>query len=334
MTSEVLSGRMATAAGAERRIGWWLVVCAALVFVMVLLGGVTRLTESGLSIVEWKPVTGILPPVSDHDWQQEFDKYRQFPEYQKVKRDLSLDAFKRIWWMEYSHRLFGRAIGVVFLVPFLWFLTRRELPAGLHGPLWLLFLLGAAQGAVGWFMVKSGLVDRPDVSQIRLALHLGLALAIYLGMLWLAFGLLWPPARRGGGLAWVVLSAALLQAMLGALVAGLDAGQHYNTFPLMDGQWLPPGLDALAPWWRNLVDNPITVQFQHRLGAYGLTALALWLWARGASQARHWLLVALALQLALGILTLVYVVPIPLAAAHQAGAVLLLTAALAVARGY
>src|SRR5262249_23244491 len=165
--------------GAERRVGWWLVICAGLVFAMVLLGGITRLTESGLSIVEWKPVTGVVPPLSDAEWQQEFAQYRQVPEHPKGKRDLTPEPIPRHRWMEYAHRLFGRVIGFAFLLPFLWFLARREIPNGYFGPLWLLFLLGAAQGALGWFMVQSGLVDRPDVSQIRLALHLGLALAIY-----------------------------------------------------------------------------------------------------------------------------------------------------------
>jgi heme a synthase len=318
----------------ERRIGVWLLVCCTLVFVMVLLGGLTRLTESGLSIVEWKPVTGVLPPLSAAEWQAEFAKYQATPEYQKVNTGMSLAAFQRIWWMEYSHRLLGRLIGVVFLLPFLWFLARGQVPAGYRGHLWLVFLLGGAQGAVGWYMVKSGLVDRPDVSQYRLAAHLGLALVIYLYMLRLALDLLWPVARRSGSAiaAWVVLALVFVQALIGALVAGLDAGLHYNTFPLMDGALVPPGLLLEQPWWLNLFENPITVQFTHRIGAYVVTVAVLWFCWRSEHPLRGWLLAALALQVALGIATLLLVVPLPLAWAHQAGAVLLLTAGLLATR--
>jgi cytochrome c oxidase assembly protein subunit 15 len=330
MTAQALPA--ASPISAERRIGLWLMACAVLVFAMVLLGGLTRLTESGLSIVEWKPVTGVLPPIGEAAWAAEFAKYQATPEYQKVNRGMSLVAFQRIWWVEYAHRLLGRLIGAAFLLPFLWFLARGQVPARLKGHLWLVFLLGAAQGAVGWYMVRSGLVDRPDVSQYRLALHLGLALVIYLYLLRLTFDLLWPAERQGSPLAWVVLALCFGQTLLGALVAGLDAGLHYNTFPLMDGALVPPGLATLEPWWLNLFENPITVQFQHRLGAYVVVAAVFWLWWRKAHPVRHWLLAALALQVGLGIATLVLVVPLPLALAHQGGAVLLLSAALLVTR--
>jgi heme a synthase len=319
-------------AAADRRVGVWLLLCCALVFAMVLLGGLTRLTESGLSIVEWQPVTGVLPPLSAAEWQAEFAKYQATPEYQKVNAGMSLAAFQRIWWMEYSHRLLGRLIGVVFLLPFLWFLARGHVPSGFRGHLWLVFLLGAAQGAVGWYMVRSGLVDRPDVSQYRLAAHLGLALLIYLYMLRLALDLLWPAARRASGFAWFVLALVFVQALIGALVAGLDAGLHYNTFPLMDGELVPAGLLLQEPWWLNLFENPITVQFAHRIGAYAVTGAVLWFCWRSDHPLRGWLLAALALQVALGIATLLLVVPLPLAWAHQAGAVVLLTAALMVTR--
>jgi heme a synthase len=326
------SGTATSPPGAERRIGVWLLACCVLVFAMVLLGGLTRLTESGLSIVEWRPVTGIVPPLSEAAWAEEFAKYQATPEYQKVNRGMSLAAFQRIWWMEYSHRLLGRLIGAAFLLPFLWFLARGQVPARLKGHLWLVFLLGAAQGAVGWYMVRSGLVDRPDVSQYRLAAHLGLALVIYLYMLRLALDLLRPTRQRGSPLAWMVLVLVFLQALLGALVAGLDAGLHYNTFPLMDGAFVPEGLGLLAPWWLNLFENPIAVQFAHRMGAYAVALAVLWLWWRNRHPARHWLLGALVLQVALGIATLLLLVPLPLALAHQAGTVLLLTAAVAVTR--
>lgn len=334
MTAQSVAAPAATAIPEHRRVGLWLLICCALVIVMVLLGGVTRLTESGLSIVEWKPVTGVLPPLGEAAWRDEFAKYQQFPEYRKVNHGMTLAEFQRIWWMEYSHRLFGRLIGVVFLLPFLWFLARRAVPPGLTGHLWLVFLLGAAQGAMGWYMVKSGLVDRPDVSQYRLAAHFGLAVVIYLYMLWLALGLLWPPRARADIGAGLVLVLVVIQALLGALVAGLDAGLHYNTFPLMNGEFVPAGIGQQEPWWLNLFENPITVQFQHRLGAYVVTLAALWLWWRTPGATRHVLLAALALQMLLGILTLLYVVPLPLAAAHQAGALLLLTTVLLVARGY
>lgn len=332
MTAQALY--LATAqAGAERRVGRWLLACCALVFAMVLLGGLTRLTESGLSIVEWKPVTGVLPPLSEAAWSAEFDKYRATPEYQKVNAGMSLQAFQRIWWMEYSHRLLGRLIGVAFLAPFLWFLARGQVPARLRVHLWLVFLLGGAQGAVGWYMVKSGLVDRPDVSQYRLAAHLGLALLIYVYMLRLALDLLRPVTRRAAATAgWLVLALVFVQALIGALVAGLDAGLHYNTFPLMDGAFVPPGLLLEQPWWLNLFENPITVQFAHRVGAYVVTVAVLWFCWRSRHPLRGWLLAALVLQMALGIATLLLVVPLPLAWAHQAGAVVLLTAAVLVTR--
>jgi len=343
MQIEAMEPRVLSRPSINRRpIGWWLLVIAALIFAMVILGGVTRLTNSGLSIVEWQPVSGVVPPLDDQAWQVEFDKYRQYPEYQKKNRGMSLAEFKRIYAFEYAHRLLGRVIGVAFAVPFLYFLLRGRISPALAPQLFAIFLLGAAQGGLGWFMVRSGLVDRPDVSQYRLAAHLGLAVAIYGYVLWVAFSLLAPgearSSQRGlGNFGIMVVLAIVLQMLLGALVAGLDAGFVYNTWPLMEGSLVPSGLFPDQPWWRNAFEDIMTVQFDHRIGAY-LIAVAVVLLCWRAILVREFgvkvrfavklLLAALLLQIALGVATLLYVVPVPLAAAHQAGALLLLSAAL------
>jgi cytochrome c oxidase assembly protein subunit 15 len=322
----------------ERAVAAWLLLCCAMIFAAVVIGGVTRLTESGLSITEWRPVTGTLPPLSEAEWQAAFALYRQIPQYSQVNLGMDLTAFKQIYWWEYVHRLWGRLIGVAFAVPFLYFLIRRRLPRRLAPHLAALFVLGGAQGALGWYMVQSGLADRIDVSQYRLAAHLSLALAIYAYMLWLAFGLLRraePPgamARAPRGQLWFVAAWTAATIVFGAFVAGLNGGFLYNTFPLMGGQLVPPDLLHLQPAWLNLFDNPAAAQFVHRWLAILLVLLvvALWLRARrlSAPQRRPFdlLLVAVLAQAVLGIATLLLVVPIPLAAAHQAGAVLLLTA--------
>ena len=311
---------------------------------MVVLGGVTRLTGSGLSIVDWRPLTGVLPPLNDAAWAEAFARYQQFPEYQEVNRGITLAGFKSIFWLEFVHRLVGRVIGLVFIVPFLWFLIAGRIERALTLKLVIVFALGAAQGLLGWYMVRSGLVDRPDVSHLRLTAHLGLAVAIYGYVLWLALDLLYPAgegihagsaARRLAmglrGLApWVFLVI-----LSGGLVAGLDAGLAYNTFPLMDGDLVPAGLLAQRPWPANFIDNAIAVQFDHRLLAVltGAAITVLWLWGQRLrlparlAIALHGLLAAVVLQVALGILTLILVVPIPLAAAHQAGALVLFSAA-------
>jgi cytochrome c oxidase assembly protein subunit 15 len=314
--------------GMPPAVGLWLLAVAGLVAAMILLGGATRLTESGLAIVRWQPVSGVLPPLDAAGWLREFEAYRQFPEYRQLKRGMSLDEFKTIYRFEYAHRLLGRAIGAAFLLPFLWFLARGRLPSRLAWRLAGIFLLGALQALIGWWMVRSGLVDRPDVSQYRLAVHLGLAFAI-LGLL-LAAGwrALWPAQPARDRYAWAVLALVYLQVLSGALVAGLDAGLHYNTFPTMDGFWLPPELWAQAPGWSNPFENPTTVQFDHRLGAclVALAVLALAWRQRGRGAAL--LLAALALQFGLGIATLVLQVPVTLGVAHQAGAILLFVAVL------
>ena len=328
----------------------WLLVCCALVFAIVVVGGVTRLTHSGLSITEWQPIVGTLPPLSSAQWDDAFVKYRATPEYRQVNKGMSLGAFKSIFWWEYVHRLLGRAVGAVFALPLLWFLVRRKLPSGLAPALVAIFLLGGLQGALGWYMVQSGLVDDPRVSQSRLAAHLGLALLIFAAMFWLALSLLRPwtetsraasiPARRPDaslrGFALLIVALVFVQALSGSLVAGIRAGLAYNTFPLMDGRLVPPEILSLAPWYRNFADNMATVQFDHRMIAWLLAVLIPVFWFRmravmaspRAKLATQLLLAALIVQIALGIATLLLVVPVPLAAGHQAGALLLFAAAL------
>lgn len=322
-----------------RPVRLWLYFVAALVVLMVVVGGATRLTESGLSITEWKPVTGTLPPLSDAAWQAEFDKYRQIPQYQQINRGMSLAEFKYIFWWEWGHRLLGRVIGFAFLLPFLFFLWRGMLDRPLRWKLAGLFVLGGLQGAVGWWMVASGLVNRVDVSQYRLATHLTLACIILAAIVAVATQLKPPRERRASpdwlrGYARILLAVVLLQIFLGGLVAGLDAGLTYTTWPLMDGHLVPP-LDNLfvqQPAWRNLFENVLTVQFNHRLVAYVLLALALghWLSARrigGAVRQRATLILLLVCaQAALGILTLIHQVPIDIALTHQFGATLVLIA--------
>ena len=314
----------------------WLLVCAAMIFAMVVIGGVTRLTESGLSIVEWKPVTGVLPPLSDTAWQAEFDKYRQFPEYQKINRGMSLDEFKGIFWWEYIHRLWGRLIGVVFLVPFLFFWVTGRIPPGYRRRLVFIFLLGGAQGALGWYMVKSGLVDRPDVSQYRLAAHLGLAIAIYGFILWTAWGMREARGRAGpaGPIGAVTAALLFITILAGAFVAGIDAGRDYNTWPLMDGRFVPEAYGALSPWWRNLFENIPSVQFNHRWLAALVALHVLLMWRRTekmgtrAQLAGRIALGAVGVQFMLGIATLMTAVPVALGALHQTGAMVLFTAIL------
>ena len=313
----------------RRAVGAWLLVCAAFVFAIVVVGGVTRLTRSGLSIVEWQPLVGTIPPLSDADWQALFARYRETPEFRLVNFDITLEGFKRIFWWEYAHRLLGRLIGVVFLAPYVYFLWKRTVRGSLAWKLGGVFLLGGAQGALGWYMVKSGLVDDPRVSHFRLTAHLGLALAIFSVQLWLALDLLYVkrnPSSRN--LYWLPL-LVFLMALSGGMVAGLRAGSAYQSFPLMNGHMVPPEILMLEPWWRNFAYNMATVQFVHRAFFWVLAVLLpLAWWRTRASPAAHFLLAAFILQAALGISTLLAGVPVALAAAHQAGAVILLAAAL------
>ena len=332
-----------TPAKTQRPIALWLLVCCALIFAMVVLGGVTRLTRSGLSIVEWKPITGVLPPLNPAQWEETFAKYRETPEYLKINRGMNLGEFKSIFWLEYYHRLLGRAIGVVFLIPFLYFLVRRRLSRALVPKLLAMFVLGGLQGVLGWYMVKSGLKNDPHVSPYWLAAHLAVAFVLYAYLLRVALGLLFPAPQyktsaaitRFGRYSLGVTVLIFIMVLSGAFVAGLKAGLVYNTFPTMNGHWIPAGLFALHPLWRNFFENLATVQFDHRILAYVLALVIplFWLRARGlplpprARLAIHLLLAMLALQITLGIATLLFVVPIPLAAGHQAGAVMLFTIA-------
>jgi cytochrome c oxidase assembly protein subunit 15 len=332
---------IAAATRDDRAIAAWLIACAAMIFVMVVLGGVTRLTESGLSITEWQPITGILPPLGDAAWQAEFARYREIPQFRLVHSWMTLADFKTIFFWEWLHRLWGRLIGIVFALPLLWFLLRRRIPSGLAPRLVFILALGGAQGLLGWVMVKSGLVDRVEVSQYRLVAHLGLAILLYAAIVWTALDLLRPEAssvsaglrRAAGG----IVALVFVTLLAGGFVAGLHAGLIYNTFPLMDGRFVPAEYAQLSPFWRNWFENVAAVQFDHRVLALttlaAVVAFGVAAWRRDLSpHARHAVAALLAmafLQVALGVATLLLVVPIPLAAAHQAGAVLLLTAALA-----
>jgi heme a synthase len=325
-----------------RAVRIWLVIVAALIAAMVLVGGATRLTESGLSIVEWKPVTGALPPLTEQKWTEAFEAYKTIPQYRELNRGMSLDEFKSIFWWEWSHRLLGRGIGMVYLLPFLWFLWRGWMPSDLKRRLWIIFGLGGLQGAVGWWMVASGLTERVEVSQYRLATHLILALVIYSAIVWTLRRL--RPAPAVGApvrlriTSTVLLALVFLQIYFGALVAGLRAGRVFNTWPSIDGAFIPSA-DRLffeQPWWRNFFDNTLTVQFSHRMLAYSIFIIAI-LHVVDAVRSRAgqavvngalWLAAAVALQATLGILTLLHMVPIGLALAHQGVAIVVLTFAL------
>jgi cytochrome c oxidase assembly protein subunit 15 len=322
-------------------VRWWLLSVAALIALMVLVGGATRLTESGLSIVEWKPVTGTLPPLNQEQWTQAFEAYKTIPQYRELNAGMSLGEFKMIYWWEWSHRLLGRVIGVVYLLPFLWFLWRGALSGELRRRLWLIFGLGALQGAVGWWMVASGLSERVEVSQYRLATHLVLALLIFASIVWTLRRLADRPALAAPWRLRItsvcLLVLTFVQLYLGALVAGLRAGRVYNTWPEIDGGLIPSAARLFfeSPWWRNLSDNALTVQFEHRVIAYVLFVLAI-LHVVDAVRARSdvaaikgalWLVAAVTLQATLGIFTLLNQAPIDLALSHQAVAIVVLTLA-------
>lgn len=316
----------------------WLLAVALLVFVMVVIGGITRLTESGLSMVRWEPVSGIIPPLNEAQWQAEFDAYRATPEYQEINRGMSLEAFKRIFFWEYVHRLLGRLIGLAFALPLAWFAWKRAIPRGYGWRLIALLALGGLQGAIGWWMVASGLVDRPEVSHIRLAVHLLAAFFIFAGLIWTALDL---RALAGNGAArparmtivaiWT-LSLLFLQLMFGAYVAGLDAGYAFATWPKMGDDWFPADAPMLRPFIVNLADNPIVVQFVHRWLAWIVAgfavALAALAWERGFRAEAAAVATAVTLQIVLGIATLMSGVEIELAVAHQAMAAVLLAVTL------
>jgi cytochrome c oxidase assembly protein subunit 15 len=325
----------------SRTVGRWLALWALMIALLIPIGGATRLTESGLSITEWQPVSGVIPPLSAGAWADEFAKYQRIPQYRLLNRGMSLADFKSIFLWEYVHRLWARLLGVALALPLIWFGVRGRIPRELWPRLVGLLALLGAQGALGWWMVESGLSVRTSVSQYRLAAHLVTALALYAFTVWTAAELMAPRGERAahdGALDAGVAALALMvpfTAASGAFVAGLHAGKIYNTFPLMGSGLVPPEYGVLTPWWRNLFENPAAVQFNHRLIATTTFALAVWVWyrARHTANARlltasRFVLGAALLQVALGISTLLLAVPTALGVAHQAGAVLLFTAAL------
>jgi cytochrome c oxidase assembly protein subunit 15 len=340
-SSQFMSDQASTTTFHLRAVRLWLLAVAAMIFLTLVVGGATRLTESGLSIVEWKPVTGVLPPLSRADWQAEFTKYQAIPQYLERNAGMSLDQFKTIYWWEWSHRLLARSTGAVFLLPFLFFLWRGWIPPRLRIRLWAIFGAGAALGAVGWWMVSSGLAGstRVSVSQYRLAFHLTLACAIYAAVLWTAQGL---AARADAAVptrlritALVLAVLVLIQIYLGALVAGLDAGLTYNTWPLIDGAFVPDAarLWFITPAWRNLFENTLTVQFDHRMVAYAIWLVAIFhlanAWrAQRALRGALLLAILVTLQAVLGVVTLLHQAPLHLALAHQLMAIVVFTTAI------
>jgi cytochrome c oxidase assembly protein subunit 15 len=320
----------------------WLYFLCVLIFVMIIVGGATRLTDSGLSITEWKPILGIIPPLGEGAWQEAFTKYRQIPEYELVNKGMSLGDFKTIYWWEWAHRFLGRMIGFAFLLPFLFFWFTGKISKQLLPKLIVMFVLGGLQGALGWYMVMSGLVDRVDVSQYRLAAHLCAAVVIFAYIFWVALRLR-PGVEQADKHNAVIKTSAIalvaclfFQIALGAFVAGLDAGQGYNTWPLMDGALIPQGLGAMSPWYLNLFENALTVQFDHRVLAY---VLLIWAFAHAALAVKSsgagpvalgacMLFATILIQLVVGIATLLAKVPIALGLAHQGIAILVFSISL------
>ncbi|HAU68224.1 MAG TPA: heme A synthase [Gammaproteobacteria bacterium] len=325
----------------NRIVGYWLLACAAVVYFMIVVGGMTRLTQSGLSMVEWEPIMGIIPPMTEAAWTRVFELYRLSPEYLKVNAGMSLAEFKGIFWWEYGHRVLGRVIGMVYLIPLLFFVIKGWIPKQWWKRLAALFILGGLQGLMGWYMVQSGLVDMPRVSQYRLTAHLGLAVIIFTFMLWFALDILRGEYGHGRAtkayltLTWLSVFVVFMMMLSGGFVAGTRAGFIMNTFPTMNGEWIPAGVMAMQPWWKNLFENAVTVQFVHRLMALFVIAVLVtsyWYSRRQKFGTASWaILVVLALQVCLGIAALVYRVPLILGAGHQAGAVALLSATIYVA---
>lgn len=318
----------------RRAVGFWLLFMTGVVLLMVMVGGATRLTESGLSMVDWRPVTGTLPPLSDTEWQEEFAKYQTSPEYRLRNSNMTVEEFKGIFYWEWGHRLLGRLIGVFFFVPLVWFWVKNKIPAGYKPKLVILLLLGGSQGLLGWYMVMSGLVDEPAVSHYRLTAHLSLALFIMAALFWTALSLLRPEPQAGTKqfkmFTHITASVLILQIVMGALVAGLKAGFIFNEWPMMGEGFVPPGLLSLEPAWHNFLDNAVTVQFDHRIGAYILFVLAGVLLLKGRSQnpliknASTVFFVGVILQMMLGITALVLEVPVNWGTAHQGGGAILL----------
>lgn len=315
------------------RIAVWLLTGCVLIFLMVVIGGITRLTGSGLSITEWDLVMGTFPPMNDAEWFEAFEKYQQIPQYEKINFHFELEDFKSIFWWEYIHRLLGRLIGLVFIIPFIWFITTRQMDKATVRKSLFLFFLGGLQGFLGWFMVSSGLTERTSVSHIRLAIHLITAFVTFGFTFWYALELLRPLETKSGrssapGLVRLIFALLIIQIIYGAFVAGLHAGKMYNTFPLMDGQWIPTGIASHLPVWLNLFDNSVTVQFIHRLIGWSVLILIIMLWWKAWGKGMYpeqrraidVVLYAVVLQFLLGILTLLSGVQITLASLHQIGA--------------
>jgi cytochrome c oxidase assembly protein subunit 15 len=319
----------------------WIIFVMIMIYCMILVGGLTRLTGSGLSMVDWRPIMGTLPPLTDIQWEQTFEAYKQFPEYQKVNHGMSLSEFKQIFYWEYGHRVLGRSIGLVFFVPFAYFFVRRRLTGSLKVKLGFAFVLGGLQGLLGWYMVQSGLVDQPRVSHYRLAAHLGLALFLLGYLFWILLNVLgvYPSSRSTRSIAWLskgVLGCVLVQIFYGALTAGLDAGLVYNSFPDWHGRLLPTGMMQLQPLVQNFFDNPVTVQWVHRTLAFFLVGLiASYVLAvfrqtdsRSIKIGAISLFIGLLLQFIFGVATLLWHVPVAMASLHQAGAVVVMLLAL------
>lgn len=328
---------------ADKAVGLWLFIIAAMIGLMVVVGGLVRLTGSGLSITEWQPVTGIVPPLSDADWQTEFAKYQGTPQYELINRGLGLAGFKAIYWWEWTHRLLGRTLGVAFLLPFLMFWRQGRIGRPLAARLSVIFLLGAAQGVLGWWMVQSGLEpSRVAVSQYRLAAHLGLAIVLFGYILWTALETIGAQRTRSVCAAqlrpWAIALGILVfvQMLLGAFMAGLDAGLAFSDWPTYGGWWIPVGLYDLQPWWINHFENHALVHFQHRTVGYGVGMLVAGMYARimrmnsdkPLRSAANYTLLLVAAQIGLGIVTVVSMVSLPLAAMHQICALLLFGSAL------
>jgi len=332
----------------DKKIARWLFVVASMIFAMILLGGTTRLTHSGLSMVNWKPIMGIIPPISDQDWQATFHQYQQSVEFKKVNHQMDVEEFKSIFYFEYFHRLLGRLIGLFFLIPFLYFWYKGMIRRSLTPQMIIIFLLGGLQGVLGWYMVKSGLVNDPHVSQYRLTAHLLAAILIYSYILWVAFGLIKnkpnleesPIQGRMYHFSMGLTLLILLMITTGGFVAGTRAGWAYNTFPLMAGKFIPDGLYTLQPFWHNWFENITTIQFNHRMLAYVIIITASifihQLMKNNPSsivkRALKFLSVILFIQVSLGIANILYAVPVVLGVSHQGGAVLLLTTMLFLSR--
>lgn len=324
-------------------LGYWLMFCASVVYFMIVVGGITRLTQSGLSMVEWAPIMGTIPPIGEAAWLQVFEKYKAFPEYQKVNAGMSLEDFKSIFWWEYGHRVLGRFIGLIYLLPLLFFLVKGMVPTHWKLRLFALFVLGGLQGLMGWYMVKSGLVDIPSVSQYRLTAHLGLAIIIFACMFWFALDFLrGQQTRINNQASSVYLSITAIAVIIvfimmlsGGFVAGTKAGFIINTFPTMNGEWVPSSWMAMSPWWRNLFENAVAIQFIHRAIAMVVLAVVVCMFISSTKQQFKTYavlsLLAVLVQILLGISALVMRVPLALGASHQAGAVALLASCLLVA---